>query len=476
MDAKDVQLVNIVDVTARMPLAEAALTVWHFVFHEQRLQGWWEEYRDRCYQKEITFPTLTHLVADALLRYGGSGRRSFEKNQESGHLGASVAAAFGKLGRLPLPLSEAFLREGTAAVRELFPLSSGQAVPASLHGTTVVVIDGKAIKKVAKRLKPLRNVGGGLLGGKALVALEWQTGLAVAMEAHRDGDASEKGLVAGLLGQLDELLPGSRLFVADRGFCDLVQAARFTARPGDHFLVRYHGGTKFTPDPERPARTGTDSEGRTYTETWGWLGSTSNKGRRYVRRLELQRPGEENLILVTDLLDADVYPAADLLELYRQRWGIERLFQKVTEVFGLEGLIGSTPQACVFQFAFCMLLYNIVQVLTSYVAEAQQCEVEKLSKEKFFDDVQEQLAAWQVMFTPEQTVTYFATPLTAAQVRERLRTLLGSTWSKTWWKAPRQKNRRPSKREHKRGHSSVHRLLLAHASLGPKAKAAAKRC
>ena len=36
---------------------------------------------------------------------------------------------------------------------------------------------------------------------------------------------------------------------------------------------------------------------------------------------------------VTDLLDADAVLAVDLLWLYLERWGIERLFQKVTEVF-----------------------------------------------------------------------------------------------------------------------------------------------
>ena len=57
-----------------------------------------------------------------------------------------------------------------------------------------------------------------------------------------------------------------------------------------------------------------------------------------------------------DLLDADVYPAADLLDAYRQRWGIEQVFQQVTEVFGLQQLIGSRPEAAVFQAAICFVL------------------------------------------------------------------------------------------------------------------------
>jgi hypothetical protein len=35
------------------------------------------------------------------------------------------------------------------------------------------------------------------------------------------------------------------------------------------------------------------------------------------------RPGDEDVILMTDLVDAAAYPAEDLLEVYLSRWGIE---------------------------------------------------------------------------------------------------------------------------------------------------------
>jgi hypothetical protein len=58
-------------------------------------------------------------------------------------------------------------------------------------------------------------------------------------------------------------------------------------------------------------------------EDWGWLGCQRAKHRRFVRRITLYRPGEETLILITDLLDATQHPATDLLALYLARWGIE---------------------------------------------------------------------------------------------------------------------------------------------------------
>ena len=43
--------------------------------------------------------------------------------------------------------------------------------------------------------------------------------------------------------------------------------------------------------------------------------------------------GDANdVAIVTDLLDANAYPAEDLLTHYLSRWGIEQIFQKVTKI------------------------------------------------------------------------------------------------------------------------------------------------
>src|SRR5262249_5729930 len=133
MEAQDIEIGRPIDAWARLPLAEATITAWRFIFDEERLYSLWAQYRGRHYQKVISFPMMLHLVAEALLHYEGSGRRSFEKNIEAGQLDASVQAAFAKLGRLPLALSEALLREGTAAVGALFPHASGRPLPESLQ-------------------------------------------------------------------------------------------------------------------------------------------------------------------------------------------------------------------------------------------------------------------------------------------------------------------------------------------------------
>src|SRR5205085_703049 len=105
------------------------------------------------------------------------------------------------------------------------------------------------------RLRPLRHSRGGVLGGKALVAWHLASGLAVAMATDPDGDTNEAKLVPHLLPQVRAHF-AAVLWLADRQFGNPAQAAAFTARAGDHFVVRHDGKTAFARDPDRPVRRG----------------------------------------------------------------------------------------------------------------------------------------------------------------------------------------------------------------------------
>jgi hypothetical protein len=322
-----------------------------------------------------------------------------------------------------------------------------------------IVVDGKVVKRVQKRLKPLQGKSGGMIGGRALVALDGRTGLALAMEANLDGDYSENLLVPGLLERVRRRVDGPRLFIADRKFGNLVQAQEFAAN-GDHFIARLHSSCKFTPDPDRPAITTKDENGRTLIERWGVVGAKDNPRRRVLRKVELIRPGQDTIVVITDLLDHERYPAADVMSAYRDRHGIEMVFQKTAEVFGLERLIGTSPRAGLFQFAFCLLLYNIVQTMLGYIAEINKLPHERISAEKLFDDAQEQMITWHVVFTPEQTEGYYRELEDRPDFFMRnLRAILKNAWCPTWTKAKPQPNRNVPHKSHTRTHASVQRLL-----------------
>jgi hypothetical protein len=464
-------------VLARMPLAEAVLTLWRWVADETYLDQVFDQNRGRCYERILSFPLMVRLIRDALLEHEGSGRKSFEHARERDELETSFNAAYGKLGRLPIPVSTAFLSGCTARLCEVYPQAemAHVPIPESLAAFRPIIFDGKAIKNVAKRLKPLRGTAGGLLGGRTLVAMDVRTGLALAMHADPDGDANDTRFVGDLVPEVRKRVVGRRLWLVDSGFCDLTQTAHFTADPGDEFVVRYHPKVRFDRDPERPVREGRDRRNRLYYEDWGWLGSPKNKNRRYVRRITLKRPGQRDVILITSLCDGEVFPAEDVLELYLMRWDIEHMFQQVTEVFGLSGLIGSTPEGTIFQFALCLLLYNMIQVVRGVIATEVEKPREKISTENLFDDVQREMIAWSVVITPEATLDHFEGEWTALRVKVRLSEPLGSLWRDRWQKSPPKKKKPPHPDKGKREHGSVFRILEAHAQKLKKARLAAEQ-
>lgn len=124
-------------------------------------------------------------------------------------------------------------------MRPSYPGAARLSLSSALAGLEVIVVDGKAMKRVAKRLKPVRGRKGGVLGGKALGALELRSGVVVAMATHADGETNDAKLVPALLPQVRERVGGRRRWVADRQFCNLTQPAAF-AQIGDQCLVRYH--------------------------------------------------------------------------------------------------------------------------------------------------------------------------------------------------------------------------------------------
>ena len=109
---------------ARLPLAEAVLTLWRWAADADSVDQIFDENRGRCYEKILTFSTIVCLVRDALLEYDGSGKQSFEEAQDRGELDASFRAAYGKLGRIPIPVSTAFLAGCTARLRRDLPPGS----------------------------------------------------------------------------------------------------------------------------------------------------------------------------------------------------------------------------------------------------------------------------------------------------------------------------------------------------------------
>ena len=425
-------------VLEKLPLADAVWRLLHFAMDDGWLEDLWRRNRGPCYQRDLKFSTLAHLIADALLEHGGSGNQAFERAQEVEALPVSITSAYEKLGNLPPPLSEALLEEGTRRMDAVRPeVPAVDPLPGCWADHDVFGADGKAIKHVKRLLKPLRGLQAGLLGARASVGLDLRTGTAVALVGHLDGEAGEAALTEALLPKLAAAAGPERPWVAvlDRLYCNL-SFPRRVSKAGGHFLIRYCANTTFVPDATKPAQEGRDARERRIVQEWGWLGKAEKADRMYVRRITLELPDGKSLGVVTDLLDEVKYPAEALLSTYQSRWGIETVFHQITDVFSLKHLIGTRPKAVLFQLSFCLLLYNGLQVVRAHLASHQGCEAKKISNEKLFYDVKRQLVAVGELVEVEQLLTSLGEVPTAAELRECLREGLRGAWSDRWWKKP----------------------------------------
>jgi Transposase DDE domain len=436
----------------RSPLAAAVLEMNDHVFDQAMLDSIYERHRGRCYTGTLTFDAALKLMRDALTRHHGSGHALFLQLEKRDANPVDESNFYRKLAKMPAQVSRALLREGAVKLSALMP-GPVVGMPACFDKFDLIVGDGKKIKNAAKRLAPTRGYTGKLIGAKALVAVDIRTGLAVAMSDSLDGMTNDVPLVPALMDQLREVIARPILSVWDRQFDDLKTMGHLSARPGDAYAVRMKQTHTFV--VESGVIT-TDSQGRTVTDEIGLMGK--GKAATTVRRITLSRPGDEDVVLLTNLFDRRAFPADDLLALYKHRWGIEQVFQQVTETFDLQHLIGCSPRAVLLQFAYCLLLYNQIQVVKAYVARDGKVSTTTVSTYYLFDKVRRELTAW-AYHTDGQ---WPRTPRDASAMRARLRELLEGSWDPITLKKAADKKPRvkpPPKYRLHGGHNSVQRVL-----------------
>jgi len=455
-------------VLTRLPLADAVMTIARHVLEPTVLNELYEENRGASYQKSLSFAEMVELIRHALIGPKKSLRAHLDAAAEAQTLSATPRAVYDKLSRMPIAASQALLCQCTDRLRRLVPTETvSPNIPASMAHFSVVLLDGKLIKHVPRRLRPLRldRVNAStLLGGRALAAYELNSGMVLGFHSHPDGEANDVKFVPEVLSML-ECREGLRrpLYVCDSAFGTVMQAQRMAER-GD-FIMRLHGGTSFIRDESVPVLVGEDRFGRETRDESGWVVRLGDGVRMPVRRISVERDLEP-LKVITSLMDRERYPANDILELYLHRWQIETMFQEETEVFDLRRLIGTTPKAMLFQMALCMLIYNVIRVVKHYVADAGKQKVEDVSSEKLFGDVNEEMtAAYKLIPEPElyELIREFDSPI---DLVEWLRARLAPCWKKIWLKAkrePRDPSRpippRPLKIRQTKCHDSVHRIL-----------------
>ena len=450
-------------VIARLPLGQGFLQTLQQALDPQLLDDLFEQHRGTGSEQKVTFTFLVEWIGNALVNHRGSGRQALQELAALELLPACQAAIYGKLRRVPVELSQALVAATAQRLQQLLPTALNAttlgSVPPSLKDHRVLIVDGKKLKNLPKRSRSLQGLRGKLLGGKVVAGFCLNDGLVTHLEATLDGEANDAPLTPGLIAQSCASHPSeSLLFVADRQFCDL-KIPNMILEKGQHFVIRQNRKTGFHPENSVVL---CDSPQRTVHDSVGWLGSPKDQRRLRVRQIMLQQANTEDVLIVTSLLDAERYPAEDLLSLYKCRWQIEQVFQQLHEVFEQETYVGSSPSGAVFQFAMCVLLYNVVHVLRVLIAEQKQMAPRRISTKMLFVSLQRELKALSV-FVPTDLWGRMFAKVPPAQLRRALGPLLLQSWSALWIKCVEHKPRRPPVERRVSGnHASAQKLILQH--------------
>jgi hypothetical protein len=87
----------------------------------------------------------------------------------------------------------------------------------------------------------------------------------------------------------------------------------------------------------------------------------------------------QELVLVTTLLDGELYTAAELGALFRQRWHVELDLRSIKSIMQMDVLRCETPEMVRKEIWVHLLGYNLIRTLMSDAAEEQGCHPRELS-------------------------------------------------------------------------------------------------
>jgi Transposase DDE domain len=87
----------------------------------------------------------------------------------------------------------------------------------------------------------------------------------------------------------------------------------------------------------------------------------------------------QRITLVTTLLDAELYPAAELIALYLRRWRIELCLRDVKTTLGLEQLRCQSPAMVRKELLAGLIAHNLIRCVLAEAAQVHAAELERLS-------------------------------------------------------------------------------------------------
>lgn len=343
---------------------------------EQALPAQWvdevfAQHRRRQYPRELMFSTIVELMTLVTLGLRPSLHAAARKLDK---LPVSLAALYDKLRRTEPAILRALV---CGSAQRLAPVASQFSAPSSLPGWQLRIVDGNHLPASQKRLQPLRGHRGAALPGHSLVVYDPDLALVCDSVACEDAHESER---VGVQPLVDSARPG-QLWIADRHFCTHAIVHGFE-RAGAAFVVREHAchPRLIEQGPwSQGLRTPTGSVREQSIRVQGIHDDAGGvpAWRRIEIELDTATEAGETVIALWSNLPA-VIAAATIAALYRKRWRIEGMFQRLESVLHSEIRSLGHPRAALLGFTVAVLAYNVLSLLQRAVEQAHREEHPRL--------------------------------------------------------------------------------------------------
>ena len=348
------------------------------------------------YSREFLLGHFVEVMADVACGFRQSPRAAFLKRQFDQI--ASLSAFYRKLGRMEPAVSAAIVRETADRARHLIQAAGG-LLPEPVPGYAARILDGNILTGTDHRITATRSTRSAALPGMSLAIYEPISGLVRDLVLEENAHTQERAL-------LDQVgIEAGQLWIMDRNFC--VRTFLFRIHDAEaFFLVRWHRST-LPSEPVEPLRTAGRSDSGEILEQPIWVADPGCEGRRHrLRRIVLRltqptRDKETEIILITNLPEG--VPAEICCRAYRERWEIERHFQKLTDLLHCEVPGLGYPRAALFAFCMSVVAGNAVAVLKGNLRPAHGDElVAELSDYALVNDIAEVYPGMMIAVPPEE--------------------------------------------------------------------------
>lgn len=344
-----------VSVMARLAVGRAISPEW--------LDELFEAHRERQYTRELLFSTVIEMMGLVALGL----RPSLHAAAKASELSVSMTAVYDKVKRVEPRVMRAMVQGSGERLSPLIAAMQPKGEATLVPGYRVRVVDGNHLPGSEKRVKSLRGFRGAALPGHSLVVYDPEQDLVVDMVPIEDAYAQERTAMPEVL----ERAQTGELWMGDRNFCTAGILTSLAQKEAG-FIIREHGAHP-NPTPQTEMMPVGRADTGTVFEQLVCI-QHEDSAPLLLRRVELHldEPTEDGdaVIRVLTNLPPDRMSGAECANLYRTRWSIEGMFQRLESALQSELKPLGQPRAALLGFAAAIVAYNVLSVLQKSLESA----------------------------------------------------------------------------------------------------------